>query len=348
MSCRWLMFTSLLASILCSVPLRADENTPTEPAANYVVTAPPPELKLDPFYKKYVSASGYPIVSSGNVNDYALKEAAWLVDLMLSRRPDVREAMIKSGSRLIIMAHNEFTTDIPEYSHFDRKDWWDARARGLGGSRTDPVCSCGEENLLAYEGDPYSTENILIHEFAHNIHLRGMVNVDPTFDERVKAAYDNAMKAGLWKGKYASVNHHEYFAEVVQSWFNNNRENDHDHNHVNTRAELREYDPGLAELCEEVFGDTELVYTKPTTRLTGHLEGYDPSQAPKFEWPERLLAVKREIVEQARRRNREANAAESDPGTDSKAGADSKAGTDSKNGADSMNDTEAKSNSDAN
>ncbi len=31
------------------------------------------------------------------------------------------------------------------------------------------------------------------------------------------------MKAGLWKGKYASVNHHEYFAEGVQSWFDDNR-----------------------------------------------------------------------------------------------------------------------------
>ena len=43
---------------------------------------------------------------------------------------------------------------------------------GLGGSQTDPVCSCGEENLLAFPGDPYAAECILIHEFAHNIHLR--------------------------------------------------------------------------------------------------------------------------------------------------------------------------------
>jgi hypothetical protein len=103
------------------------------------------------------------------------------------------------------------------------------------------------------------------------------------------------MKAGLWKGKYASVNHHEYFAEGVQSWFDNNRENDHDHNHVNTRAELLDYDPGLAALCREVFGDTVLKYTKPTTRLTGHLTGYDPAKAPKFTWPERLEKAKASI-----------------------------------------------------
>ncbi|MFN7342474.1 MAG: hypothetical protein ACK5TA_03980, partial [bacterium] len=154
------------------------------------------------------------------------------------------------------------------------------------GSETDPYCSCGEENLLGYPGDPYSTENILIHEIAHNIHLRGVVNLDPTFNARLKKTYDEAMAKGLWKGKYASVNDREYFAEGVQSWFDNNREPDHDHNHVNTRVELLEYDPGLAALCREIFGDTELKYTKPVTRLTGHLEGYDPSKAPTFVWPE--------------------------------------------------------------
>ena len=266
------------------------------------------------FYTQHASAGGFPIVASEKVSPHALKEAVYLIDLMLAKRPDVREAMIKSGARLCILAHNEFTTDQPEwkwlaqepvpgFEDVSARDYRDARARGMGGSPTDPYCSCGEENLLAYPGDPYSTENILIHEFAHNMHLRGLINVDRTFDTRVKAAYDAAMKAGLWKGKYPSVNHHEYFAEGVQSWFDDNRENDHDHNHVNTRAELIEYDPGLAALCREVFGDTELRYTKPTTRLHGHLEGYDPAQAPTFEWPERLLEAKRRIREAAERRS---------------------------------------------
>ena len=266
------------------------------------VTAPPAELKLDPFYAKYISANGYPIISSKNVSDYALKEAAYLVNLMLAQRPDVRDAMISSGSRLIVMAHNEFTTEVPEHSHLRPRDFWDARARGLGGSRTDPVCSCAEENLLCYPGDPYSTENILIHEFAHNIHLRGLVNVDATFDDRLKAAYDQAIAAGLWKTKYASTNKAEYWAEGVQSWFNNNRPPDHDHNHVDTREELREYDPQLAALCEEVFGNTTLTYTKPATRLKDHLLGFDPSKSPTFEWPKRLDEVKRKIREDAENR----------------------------------------------
>ena len=132
-------------------------------AAQLEVSAPPEELKLNEVYKKHISANGYPVVATDKVDDYALKEAAYLVNMLLAKRPDVREAMIGSGSRLIVMAHNEFTTDVPEHSKLKPKDFWDARARGLGGSEHDPVCSCGEENLLCYEGDPYPTENILIH-----------------------------------------------------------------------------------------------------------------------------------------------------------------------------------------
>jgi hypothetical protein len=279
---------------------------------------PPDKEGIPAFYTQSVRLRGFPIVASAKVNPYALKEAAFLCDLMLGKRPDVLEAMVKSGARLCIMAHDEYTTDLPEFAHmgdepmhgfeeFSGKDFWDARARGTGGSETDPYCTCAEENLLGFEGDPYSTENILIHEFAHNIHLRGLNNVDPTFDKRLKETYDAAMKAGLWKGKYASTNHHEYFAEGVQSWFDNNRENDHDHNYVNTRAELIEYDPGLAAMCREVFKDTEFKYTKPATRLTGHMQGYEPSKAPHFVWPERLTAIKAAIRDKAAARDKAAN-----------------------------------------
>lgn len=272
------------------------------------VTAPPASLKVDPFYKKYVDAYGLPILSSEKVNDYALREAGFLVTEMLVLRPDILKAMIESGSQLHIMAHDEYTTDLPGWKWLEKeengKDYYDARARGMGGSLEDPLCSCAEENILCFPGDPYSTESIFIHELAHNIHLRGVVRVDPTFDKRLKTTFDAAMKKWLWSGKYASVNRFEYFAEGVQSWFNNNRPPDHDHNHVDTREELLKYDPGLAALCKEVFGETELKYTKPTTRLHGHMEGYDPSKAPTFKWPARLKEVKEEIRRKAQARSK--------------------------------------------
>ncbi len=281
--------------------------------------APPDPAGIPPFYTQRREATGFPIVASARVSPFALDEAAFLVDQMLGQRPDVRKAMIASGSRLCILAYDEFTTDQPEFARLQLApapglpslppaDYWDARARGMGGSEQDPLCTCAEENLLGYPGDPYATECILIHELAHNIHLRGMVNVDPTFDSRLKTAYEKAMATGLWKGVYASVNHHEYFAEGVQSWFDNNRSDDHDHNHVDTREELVAYDPRLADLCREVFGDTKLRYTKPTTRLRDHLAAYDPSAAPRFTWPERLAAARQAIREQAVKRNADATA----------------------------------------
>jgi hypothetical protein len=163
------------------------------------------------------------------------------------------------------------------------KEFWDRRARGLGGR----ISSCGEEGLLAYPGDPYLTENLLIHEFAHTIHSHGLKTLFPDFDQRLKAAYEKAIAAGLWKGTYAAENHHEYWAEGVQSWFDNNRENDAIHNHVNTRAELKEYDPVLAKFCMEVFGDDPWRYAKPMQRPAGqrlHLEGFDPAKSPTFQW----------------------------------------------------------------
>ncbi|MEQ1841154.1 MAG: hypothetical protein ABL994_12155, partial [Verrucomicrobiales bacterium] len=100
------------------------------------VSPPPPRevarLKLDPFYRKYLSADGFPIVSSEKVSDYALHEVAWLIERMLGERPDLLRAITASGVRLAIMAPDEYTTMIPEHSHLSPPDYWDKRARGLG------------------------------------------------------------------------------------------------------------------------------------------------------------------------------------------------------------------------
>ncbi|MDP7288788.1 MAG: hypothetical protein QGH94_12425 [Phycisphaerae bacterium] len=257
------------------------------------VTAPPKDvvksLKLDPFYKKYISAGGVAVISSEKVSDYALLEAAYLINKMLEDRADICKAMAANKVRMVIMGVNEFTTDVPEHSTLKPKGFWDKRARGLGATPHRPATSCGEENLLRYKGDPYITENILIHEFAHAIHHMGLNTVDKTFDKRLKKIYDDAMKKGLWKGKYASNNRAEYWAEAVQSWFDTNRKPDHDHNHVDTRKELKEYDPAIAKLVAEIFGDKPWKYVRPSERkVRGHLKGYNPSKAPRFTWPPRV------------------------------------------------------------
>ena len=254
-----------------------------------IIQSTPKNLKLSKFYKKSTFAAGLPVISSENVSDFALKEAAYLVEKMIGHRKDIINNMISRNCRLVVMGHNEFTTQIPEYSHFKPAKFWDRRARGFGSDRNDPVISCAEENLLCFSGDPYNTESIMIHEFAHAIHLNGIFDVDPSFDSRLKQAYEKAMNNGLWKKKYASNNHYEYWAEGVQSWFDTNRSPDHDHNHVDTREELKDYDPELANLVKEIFGESPWRYKRPSQRkLREHLENFDALKAPTFRWPKEI------------------------------------------------------------
>lgn len=279
------------------VDYRDEAETMTTDTKNPSKLGPPPEsLGLSPFYAKYLSAHGLPVVGSAKVSDYAIREAAYLVDRLLDHRPDVRDAMIRKKTRCAVMAYSERTTDIPEHSDLRPKDYWNVRARGLGATHVRPAVSCAEENLLGYPGDPYSTENILIHEFGHAIHEMGLYTADPTFEPRLQKAFDQAKEAGLWKGTYAATNLHEYWAEGVQSWFDTNRENDSQHNHVNTREEIKPYDPPLAALLKEMFGDEPWRYSRPDQRKEKeHLEGYDAKHAPKFEWEPELVEANRRL-----------------------------------------------------
>ena len=247
------------------------------------------DWKLSSFYKKHVSVSGFPVLASERVSDYALLEAAYLIDRMVDQRPDILRALIQSRTRFVVMGVREMTTRVPEHSDLEPSQFWDRRARGLGATPERPAVSCGEENLLALPGDPYHAENILIHEFAHAIHHMALDRVDPTFDERLDAVYEAAMKKGLWKTKYAANNRAEYWAEGVQSWFDTNRPPDHDHNEVDTRAELKAYDPGLAAMVKEIFGDRPWKYQHPARRKDpGHLRGLDRDQLGRFAWPAEL------------------------------------------------------------
>jgi len=275
---------------------------PLVPAAQQVGPVPPElrqRLKLAPFYQKHADAAGLPVVGSTNLSDPALREAVWIVTHMLEGREHILKAMATNRTRLAVMAWNEFTTDVPEHSDLKPRIYWDRRARGLGATPHAPAVSCAEENLLCFPGDPYPTENILIHEFAHAIHEMGMNTLDPSFQGRLVGAYQGATNRGLWQGTYAGTNPSEYWAEAVQCWFDDNRENDALHNHVNTRPELKAYDPAVAALCLEVFGEGSWRYVKPANRPEAdraHLAGHDPARAPQFRWRQEAVSGRPRVL----------------------------------------------------
>ncbi|MCR5198197.1 MAG: hypothetical protein K6D55_05325 [Prevotella sp.] len=233
-----------------------------------IVTTPPDSLHLDAFYTKYVDVNGLPLISSWRVPDSAFVAAHRTLYAMTSMLPKVvLDSMVSYGTRVAIMARYEGTTDIPEHRHLanDTTLNWDLRARGLGGDLELPLTSCAEENVLAYQIDKYHAEDILIHEFAHSIHLIGLMLAVPDFDSRLQTCYENAKAKGLLAGTYRETDKAEYFAEAVQDWFNVNAEMPHTdgkHNWCNTREELKEFDPDLYNLLAEYFPDTQLQISK--------------------------------------------------------------------------------------
>ena len=280
----YLMFCLSIFFIGCGIyfPFQHKETTQTVYIPDPV--PPPTDVRatynLDPFYQQWISVGGIPVIASEKVNPYALKEAAWLIRQMLKHREDILLALVENGLRFVVIAHNEKITQIPEYDYLRPKFYRDLRARGLGARPPIFIASCGEENLLNYQGDPYKSNSILIHEFSHAIHLIGLKSVDPSFDKRLKQAFISARKNGLWKKLYAITNEEEYWAEGTQFWFDTGK-----NHHVKTREHLKTYDPPLAALLTKVYGDTNWRYTSATTRTgTLHLQGYDTRKSKKFEW----------------------------------------------------------------
>jgi hypothetical protein len=266
------------ASILLwlATATRAEDGPLIRDYAKAAVGEVPATLGLAPFYKKHADALGIAVVGSEKVPDAALLVARDIVIHMLAKRPDLREAMVGRKMRVIVMAESESTTDLPEQrdwkkpgpddrrltaderENYDRrigrltdKEYWDRRARGMGGNPT----SCAEENLLGYPGTRYFGENILVHEFAHGIMDIGIRHADPGLNKEIRAAYREAMEKGLWKGHYASTNANEYWAEGTQTWFWSNYEYRDGDRRVQSPDDLKEYDPRLFELLARVYPD---------------------------------------------------------------------------------------------
>lgn len=231
-----------------------------------VITTPPDSLKLDTtFYKKYMNVNGLAVCSSKNVPDSCFEVAYITFEAVTRMLPkEVMQSLVDHGARVTIMSKDEQTCDVPEHAYLanDKNTDWNRRARGLGGTLWLPMSSCAEENIMHYRNDRYFTEDITIHEFAHTIHNVGIAPVDKNFNKELRECFNKAKEEGKWLNTYAGSNTGEYWAEGVQDWFNVNIEVQNEggngiHNRVNTREELKRYDPRLYELLSRYFPDTD-------------------------------------------------------------------------------------------
>jgi hypothetical protein len=263
-------FTALTATLLstfaCDGGTKYIGSTATSGAAADECAAPKPPpaaLGLDPFYTRYVDASGIPVVSSASVPDSALERACDIAIHVLEKRADVHARLVENDLRVVVIARSEVMTDIPEYrdiySAAPELDW-DNVARSVGPFLDVPLASAAEENLLCLSDDLFAGEVMLIHSLAHALRRLGILDLEPESDARVRAAYDAALDAGLWADTYAATNFEQYWAEGVQGFYDGNREvaspdPDRLHNEINTRAELKAYDRELAAIIAEYVLD---------------------------------------------------------------------------------------------
>jgi hypothetical protein len=245
----------------------------------FTVTAPPPALALDPFYKKYVDALGIPIVTSARVPDAALLVARDIVQFMLANRPDLRKELIRKKWKVAIMAEGEETYDIPEHRQYrllpkiederltpeqrenyykpggvgtmTGEQYWNGRGRGFGGEPDgENTTSCAEENLLGYPGTKYFGSSICVHEFSHGIMRGAIYTVDLEYRKAVEAAYTAAKKQGLSSAQgYPGNNFNEYWATGIEAYvFGSGRGPD----------TLLDVDPRLYELVRQVIPATKM------------------------------------------------------------------------------------------
>ena len=276
----------LLAAVGAHTQSQAGKRTGPALLQDYIaftVTAPPPALDLDPFYKKYVDALGIPIVTSARVPDAALLMARDIVQFMLANRPDLRKELIRKKWKVAIMAEGEETYDIPEHRKYrllpkidderltpeQRADYhapggvgtmtgeqyWNGRGRGFGGEPDgENTTSCAEENLLGYPGTKYFGSSICVHEFSHGIMRGAIYTVDLEYRRAVEAAYAAAKKQGLSSAQgYPGNNFNEYWATGIEAYvFGSGR----------GPETLLEADPRLYELVRQVV---------PSTRMPGNV-----------------------------------------------------------------------------
>ena len=203
---------------------------------------PPQSLNVNPIYQKHVNVGGVHVVADSNVSDAQMVQSRQIVSGMLSSRPDLHTTL--SANRTTIFLNS---------TH-----------RGNAVAHKGP----GPWTILMNSQDPYC--RVFIHEFAHQVHFA--LEEQPRgheFNTRLDALYRAAVNAGRWSEMYAQRNSYEYWAETVTYWFWQSLSDplesacrfggstcfplEH------TYSNLADYDPEIAKLIAEVFGEDATV-----------------------------------------------------------------------------------------
>jgi hypothetical protein len=112
----------------------------------------PASLGAYPFYKKYIDAGGIPVISSEKVSDAALYRARYLILQMLAGQDRVREAMVRNGARVAIIAATEEPRPSPKtrFSRITESSWTGTSAPAAWAARCSiPLAAARRRTFFA-------------------------------------------------------------------------------------------------------------------------------------------------------------------------------------------------------
>lgn len=233
------------------------------------------------YYRKYINAGGVAVVGSIDVLDIYFIEAKRIILTMTAKYPEIRERLQpKNSGFYMIIFSGDRAFELPEFL-FKKPSFALGKCVGLnycfsrvGMDTTTPLP----------HGYPLRMK-VFVHEFAHAMHWaikreiwtkakpsQQILPLDPTFDDRLKAAYETAKSTGKWRsekekviidGKVVKidhlptvdpyiirVNHNEYWAEGVVYWYYLETQPPWNKKFA-TREEFAAYDPLLYSLLSE-------------------------------------------------------------------------------------------------
>jgi hypothetical protein len=249
---------------------------PPGPAANTTTLYP---VTYKPYYDKTVmSGSGVPVRGSEHVLLRTVQQAADMVDVILSAMPENVLANMRRNNQFVIFGPGEHSYNIPEHRSIFLRDAWN-RAEGYGGNTAATSAANVERhhNIPAAQrpyasayASGYRDESILAHEFGHGIHSAmptAMRNELTSIFNTARATPENpANPTGRrkWDNSYAGSNASEYMATVTATWFDAMRETASwggTYGPLNTREELRRYDPPFYNFLTRIFPETKTLST---------------------------------------------------------------------------------------
>lgn len=213
------------------------------------------------FYNKFKRTEGLLIKGSSQIEDQSLERASVIIEKMISKRSDIKERLIFNSAEVAIIAKNESYCDLPEahdlrgQKTFDGRDF--CKICGGGGVVGRPITAICEDNLLRTVNDPYKgKEDILVHEFAHTMHLLGMSETDKKLitymyqDAKMRGAFN---KNHLSMPSYMMANEQEFFACLSAVWFGVNRESASISNELSDRESIRIKLPAVYTFLKSIY-----------------------------------------------------------------------------------------------